>query len=127
MGQAFCAHFRRTDQENGADGTWRLEERHNFSLAISTSPMTGSTTERFNELFVKLPLRVRKRVRWCLLVWASDPSHPSLFFKKPFENKPFWSMRITKGYRAIGYLKGNQMFWFWVGNHDHYERLMSHL
>ena len=89
--------------------------------------MTGSTTEKFNGLFATLPLRVRKRVQWCLLIWASDPSHPSLFLKKPFGNKSFWSMRITKGYRAIGYLKGDKMFWFWVGSHDNYERMLSQL
>jgi len=89
--------------------------------------MTGNTTEKFEELFIKLPLRVQKRARWCLFIWASGPSHPSLIFKKPFENRPFWSIRITRGYRAIGYLKGDRMFWFWIGNHDDYERMLSQL
>lgn len=89
--------------------------------------MIGNTTEKFEVLFIKLPLPVRKRARWCLMIWARDSSHPSLFFKKPFGNKPFWSMRITKGYRAIGYLKADQMFWFWIGNHNDYEKLLSQL
>jgi len=64
-----------------------------------------------------------------LFIWSNNPSHPSLLFKKPFGRKPFWSIRIAKGYRAIGYLDGshNCMYWFWIGNHDDYERLLSQL
>lgn len=89
--------------------------------------MIGNTTPKFEELFAKLPTHAKKRTRWCLLIWMDDASHPSLFFKKPFKNKSFWSIRITKGYRAIGYLKGDQMFWFWIGDHDDYEKMISKL
>lgn len=74
--------------------------------------MTGSTTKSFERLFDKLPLPTQKRVRWGLYVWLKNPFYPSLFFKKIFEGKSFWSIRITKNYRAIGYFKGGSMYWF---------------
>jgi len=89
--------------------------------------MTGKTTEKFEQLFSKLPPQIQKRARRCLFIWSNNPSHPSLLFKKPFLRRPFWSIRIAKGYRAIGYLNGNSMYWFWIGNHDDYERLLSQL
>ncbi|OGF74397.1 hypothetical protein A2W57_02345 [Candidatus Giovannonibacteria bacterium RIFCSPHIGHO2_02_43_16] len=89
--------------------------------------MISSTTEKFELLFSKLPPHVQKSARRNLFMWMNNPSHPSLLFKKPFAGKPFWSIRITKGYRAIGYLKSDQMFWFWIGNHDDYERFLAKL
>jgi hypothetical protein len=89
--------------------------------------MTGSTTEEFEEIFSKLPAKIQRRARKSLFIWLNNPSHPSLLFKKPFERQPFWSIRITRGYRALGYLKNGHIYWFWIGNHDDYERLLSRL
>ena len=36
-----------------------------------------------------------------------------------------WFVRITQGYLAIGILGGETVTWFWIGNHDEYERHFS--
>jgi hypothetical protein len=33
-----------------------------------------------------------------------------------------WSVRITLGYRALGIVDGDTITWFWIGNHQDYER-----
>ena len=89
--------------------------------------MIGKTTESFEKLFFKLPTQIQKRARRCLFMWSLNPAHPSLMFKKPFSGKPFWTIRIIQGYRAIGFVKDSVLYWFWIGNHDDYERLLSEL
>jgi len=63
----------------------------------------------------------RKAYRW----GAQNPFHPSLHFKciNPEEN--VWSVRVTRGYRALGVLEGDTVTWFWIGSHDDYERFFS--
>jgi hypothetical protein len=36
-----------------------------------------------------------------------------------------WSVRIGSGHRALDLLQGDTFFWFWIGTHDEYERLLS--
>jgi hypothetical protein len=33
-----------------------------------------------------------------------------------------WSVRITLGYRALGIVDEDTITWFWIGNHQAYER-----
>jgi len=34
------------------------------------------------------------------------------------------SIRISRGYRALGLFKGDMLHWFWIGPHDEYERIV---
>jgi len=36
-----------------------------------------------------------------------------------------WSVRIGDGYRALALLEGETLYWYWIGDHDEYERLLS--
>jgi hypothetical protein len=36
-----------------------------------------------------------------------------------------WLVRITRSYRALGFLEGHTVTWFWIGSHDMYERFFS--
>jgi hypothetical protein len=38
-----------------------------------------------------------------------------------------YSVRIGKGYRALGILEGEAILWFWIGPHDEYIRMLKHL
>ena len=51
-----------------------------------------------------------------------DPDHPSLHFKKV---GPYRSVRVGIAYRALGVEDGGTIVWFWIGNHDEYERLIN--
>ena len=65
---------------------------------------------------------MRQRARKSYRVWQKNPKHPSLCFKKVGE---VWSIRIGGGYRAVAILNEDTFFWFWIGNHDEYEKLLS--
>jgi hypothetical protein len=57
-------------------------------------------------------------------LWRGNPRHPSLRFKKV---GAAWSVRIGAGYRALATLEGDVAYWFWIGTHDEYERLLKDL
>jgi len=38
---------------------------------------------------------------------------------------PIYSVRISKGYRAVGQLEADTVIWFWIGTHTEYEQLLS--
>jgi len=39
-------------------------------------------------------------------LWAQSPFHPSLHFKCINREENVWSVRVTRGYRALGILEG---------------------
>ena len=81
--------------------------------------MKSSTTEQFRRRFAALPKEIQQLARKSYRVWQGNPQHPSLHFKKVGE---YWSVRISDQYRALGRIKDETMYWFWVGSHDEYER-----
>jgi hypothetical protein len=82
---------------------------------------------RFWKAFGDLPSDVKDRVREAYKLFATDPHHPSLRLKKVHQQRPIYSARIDRAYRALGVRKGDAMIWFWVGDHDAYERLLKAL
>lgn len=54
-----------------------------------------------------------------------DPQHPSLHFKKIGRKQPIYSARVTKNYRVLGYMMDEHIYWFWIGDHKAYDRLIS--
>jgi hypothetical protein len=43
-------------------------------------------------------------------------------FKCIDSSESIWSVRITRSHRALGVMEGDTVTWFWIGNHDDYER-----
>jgi hypothetical protein len=52
---------------------------------------------------------------------VADHRHPSLRFEP---KGSYWSVRIDKGYRALGRMDNETLYWFWIGSHDQYEQLI---
>ena len=86
--------------------------------------MNSQTTQAFWKHYRALPQDIRQRARQAYEIWRSDPAHRSLFFKRVKENQPLYSVRIGLGYRALGFLKADTVTWFWIGDHDEYDRLI---
>jgi hypothetical protein len=85
--------------------------------------MKSSTSRRFWEAYRSLPAPVRREARKTYRLWFLNPRLPSLHFKKVGK---VWSIRIgTTGYRALGDLRGDTVYWFWIGPHDDYERVIT--
>ena len=89
--------------------------------------MKSRTTAQFRKAFVGLPKQVQEQAREAYRKFKQNPGHPSLRFKKVHPELPIYSARISKGYRAVGQLYGDEVIWFWVGSHAEYDRLISQL
>lgn len=86
--------------------------------------MNSRLTEDFLACFAKLPDAVKAQARKAFRRWRDDPSHPSLHFKRVHSHEPIYSVRIGLGWRALGLLEANTIYWFWIGSHAEYDTLI---
>ena len=75
----------------------------------------------FWDYYDALPANVKQQADKQYALLAANPNHPALRFKSV---GPYWSVRISRGYRPLARRRGDQLFWFWIGSHDQYERLL---
>ncbi len=78
-------------------------------------------------MLATLPANVRRQARSAYRLFAENPNHPGLQFKKVHDTKPIYSVRISENYRAVGEFNGNDFFWFWIGPHREYDKLLGQL
>ena len=79
------------------------------------------TTADFWLHFKRLPAEVQELADKNFKLLKADPKHPSLHFKKI---DGLWSVRVGRGYRALGLDKPQGVLWFWIGRHADYEKLL---
>jgi hypothetical protein len=84
--------------------------------------MKSSTTAEFWECYSRLPPHIKQLARRTSRLWAQDPHHRSLHFKKIGH---VWSAGIGLHHRALGLMKGDTVVWFWVGSHEEYDRILA--
>lgn len=84
--------------------------------------MKSRTVPRFWELFEALPADIQARAYRAYRLWRANPFAPGLRFKRVGQIEPIYSVRIGQGYRALGLLDGDTVYWYFIGNHDDYER-----
>jgi len=70
---------------------------------------------------------MQEKLRASYRLWSTDPTHPSLRFKKVHATRPIYSVRIDLDWRAVGVLNGDTVVWFWIGPHAEYEKLLRGL
>ncbi len=87
--------------------------------------MKSATVPSFWEHYRKLGRNIRTKAKKAYILWTDDPFHPSLRFKCINQEMNIWAVRLSLGYRAIGILEDDTITWFWVGNHDSYERFFG--
>jgi hypothetical protein len=80
---------------------------------------------RFWSLFRQLPPEVQDQARETYRTFAVNPRHPSLQFKRVSSTRPIYSVRVSRDYRAVGLLQGEGVIWFWIGNHQDYDRFLA--
>lgn len=73
----------------------------------------------------KLNDEIRQRTRKAYQLWSENPFHPSLHFKCINQQEEIWSVRVTRGYRALGFKEEDRVTWFWIGSHDNYEKFFG--
>ncbi len=86
--------------------------------------MKSRTTERFRKMMQGLPERVRRQARESYRVFAHDPYHPSLHFKRVHPTRPIYSVRVGLDYRAVGVRSGEEIVWYWIGPHSEYDKML---
>ena len=89
--------------------------------------MTSRRTRRFRECFDRPPLDIRNQARRVYRLFRDDPRHPGLRFKRVHRTEPVYSVRVSRGYRAVGVLQEDAIIWFWIGSHTDYDRLLQQL
>lgn len=84
--------------------------------------MNSSLTANFRKGFARLPAEIQAVAAKNFRLWSQDPQHPSLQFKPVGE---FWSVRVGMAYRALGRIRGDRIYWIWIGHHSVYDRMVS--
>ena len=89
--------------------------------------MTSRTTVRFRRLYESLPKNVRRQADKAFRLWLQNPSHPSLEYKRLHSKRPVYSARVSRDWRALAVVEGEDTLWFWIGSHSDYDDLISRL
>jgi hypothetical protein len=76
----------------------------------------------FWRAFDDLSPDIQKRARQNFELLKTNPRHPSLHFK---QIKKYWSVRINQNARALAIPVDDGFLWFWIGNHQDYEKIIS--
>ena len=79
----------------------------------------------FWRAYERLTPSVKARARAAYQVFAANPEHPSLRFKKLQGVADIWSVRISEQYRAVGVRSGDTIQWIWIGTHNEFDNLFS--
>ncbi len=89
--------------------------------------MNSFLLPEFLILYRALPEQVRQQARQAYALFQQNPHHPSLRFRQVHLVRPIFSARVGLHYRAVGVREGNNIFWFWIGSHAEYDRLLNQL
>ncbi len=84
--------------------------------------MKSSATPSFWRAYRALRPEIQTEARKAYQLWRTNPRHPSLRFERKGD---FWSVRIMRGWRALAREHEGAFYWFWIGSHDEYQRLLK--
>ena len=87
--------------------------------------MISRVRPSFWRVYSALDTRARAAARRGYQLFAQNPAHPSLRFKKLAGYEDVWSVRINEQYRAVGERKGDTVVWVWVGSHNDFDKLFG--
>ena len=85
-------------------------------------PFSSYATNSFWRSYDSLPADTKRRADRQFELFTSDPSHPSLRLKPV---GAVWSVRVSKSYRALARRRGDAFYWFWIGTHADYDKLLD--
>ncbi len=83
--------------------------------------MKHSATPDFWRLYNALPQEVRTLADKNYALLKMNPNHLSLRFKSI---DSLWSIRVGSHYRALGKMREDGLYWFWIGPHADYDKFM---
>ena len=83
--------------------------------------MISEASGGFWACFNALPEAIQQRAALAFTLWRENQRHPSLQFMR---KGPYWSVRITDDYRALGRQRDDTIIWFFIGDHTSYLRVL---
>jgi hypothetical protein len=86
--------------------------------------LKSKLTEDFVAHFRRLQDSVKAPARRNYQLWRANPAHPSLQFERIHAKDRLFSVRVGIGWRALGLVEGDTIYWFWIGSHADYERVL---
>ena len=89
--------------------------------------MESVKTESFEVCLKKIPKKVRKRVARVFVIWEGNPYHRGLHFEQKYSRERLYSMWASKNYRMLGFKEGDTLYWWWIGQHDEYIKMLNRL
>jgi plasmid maintenance system killer protein len=87
--------------------------------------VNSRTRPSFWQAYAKLDAPSKQAARRAYALFAQNPGHPSLRFKKLGSYEQVWSVRINEQYRAIGERTGDTISWAWIGTHNEFDKLFG--
>ena len=87
--------------------------------------MTSRTRPSFWRAYARLSEPNRLAAQRAYALFAQNPEHPSLRFKKLGGYEHVWSVRINEQCRAIGERHGDTITWVWAGTHNEFDNLFG--
>ena len=87
--------------------------------------MNSRVRPSFWRAYARLSETNRKAARRTYAIFAANPAHPALRFKKLGGYEHVWSVRINEQYRAVGERHGDTLIWVWVGTHNEFDSLFG--
>jgi len=84
-------------------------------------------TDRFWRSYHRLPERVKKQARKAYQLFQRNPNYPSLQFKRLETKDPHYSARISRDYRVVGLVDGDEILWDMIGTHADYDEYVKRL
>lgn len=86
--------------------------------------MKNRRTKEFHKLFARLPRNIQEQANHAYRLFKENPYYPSLHFECIDAKESYYSVRIGLHYRAVGMREGDTIYWFFIGSHEDYNRLL---
>ena len=88
--------------------------------------MSSRGTADFWSLYWQLEAEVKAAARRAYAKFSQNPAHPSLHLERLRSDARFWSVRVTRDYRAVAQrMDGDAWVWIWIGPHNEFDRIFS--
>jgi len=80
-------------------------------------------TPEFWAAYRSLPPEARLAAQQAYKKFSENPAHPGLHLERLRSNPLAWSVRVTRGYRAVALrYQQDTWIWIWIGSHRDFDR-----
>lgn len=85
--------------------------------------MKSLGTPNFWKAYRSLPAGIKSAARATYQKFLQNPAHPSLQLERLRSDPRFWSVRVTRDFRAVAQRFDSDVWvWVWIGSHKDFDR-----